>query len=230
MGTRVLVPRSIADKAVEKMVAFVGNRDIVKIGNPADPGCLMGPVVREERRRDLQKLAGQFAERLAPTIAATQRDHRDMDARAVGADLWAALGALEQMVEVLEIEDLGMAAGGLLLFEDDARLLRRVVVLMGRSPSTQDAASVARDLKLIDGTLPLVALDERYELGEAAGTVVAVRGAASFNGGFALAHDIVEGVNDDLTGWEPRRGGRGAGPATARRRGRTRRTLPRPSV
>ena len=54
MGTRVLVPRSIADKAVEKMVAFVGNRDIVKIGNPADPGCLMGPVVREERRRAIE--------------------------------------------------------------------------------------------------------------------------------------------------------------------------------
>ena len=54
MGTRVLVPKAIADKAVEKMAAFVGNRDIVKIGNPADPGCLMGPVVREERRRAIE--------------------------------------------------------------------------------------------------------------------------------------------------------------------------------
>jgi len=54
MGTRVLVPRAIADKAVEKMVGFVGNRDIVKIGNPTDPSVLMGPVVREERRRAIE--------------------------------------------------------------------------------------------------------------------------------------------------------------------------------
>jgi len=54
MGTRVLVPRGLMDKAVEKMVGFVGNRDIVKIGNPSDPGVLMGPVVREERRRAIE--------------------------------------------------------------------------------------------------------------------------------------------------------------------------------
>jgi len=54
MGTRVLVPRALADKAVEKMVGFVGNRDIVKIGDPADPSVLMGPVVREERRRAIE--------------------------------------------------------------------------------------------------------------------------------------------------------------------------------
>ena len=54
MGTRVLVPRNLLDRAVEKMVGFVGNRDIVKIGNPSDPSVLMGPVVREERRRAIE--------------------------------------------------------------------------------------------------------------------------------------------------------------------------------
>jgi aldehyde dehydrogenase (NAD+) len=54
MGTRVLVPRAVADKVVEKMVGFVGNRDIVKIGDPADPSVLMGPVIREERRKAIE--------------------------------------------------------------------------------------------------------------------------------------------------------------------------------
>ncbi|HYC23072.1 MAG TPA: aldehyde dehydrogenase family protein [Candidatus Bathyarchaeia archaeon] len=54
MGTRVLVPRAIEEQAIEKMAGFVGNRDIVKIGNPADPSVLMGPVIREERRRAIE--------------------------------------------------------------------------------------------------------------------------------------------------------------------------------
>jgi acyl-CoA reductase-like NAD-dependent aldehyde dehydrogenase len=54
MGTRVLVPRAIADAAVERMAAFVSNRDVVRIGDPADPSVLMGPVVREERRRAIE--------------------------------------------------------------------------------------------------------------------------------------------------------------------------------
>ena len=54
MGTRVLVPKGVADRAIEKMAGFVGNRDIVKIGNPADPGVLMGPVVRAERRQAIE--------------------------------------------------------------------------------------------------------------------------------------------------------------------------------
>lgn len=55
MGTRVLVPKGIAEQAVEKMAAFVSNRDIVKIGDPADPSVLMGPVVREERRQAIER-------------------------------------------------------------------------------------------------------------------------------------------------------------------------------
>ncbi len=50
MGTRVLVPRALVEPVLERMVAFVGNRDIVKIGDPTDPSVLMGPVVRPERR------------------------------------------------------------------------------------------------------------------------------------------------------------------------------------
>jgi aldehyde dehydrogenase (NAD+) len=54
MGTRILVPRAVADRAVESMAAFVSNRDIVKIGNPSDPSVLMGPVIRAERRRAIE--------------------------------------------------------------------------------------------------------------------------------------------------------------------------------
>jgi acyl-CoA reductase-like NAD-dependent aldehyde dehydrogenase len=54
MGTRVLVPKDLLDTTVAKMVGFVGNRDIVKIGDPADPSVLMGPVIREERRRAIE--------------------------------------------------------------------------------------------------------------------------------------------------------------------------------
>src|SRR5581483_7771717 len=54
MGTRILVPKSVADKAVEQMAAFVSNRAIAKIGAPADPSVLMGPVTREERRKAIE--------------------------------------------------------------------------------------------------------------------------------------------------------------------------------
>jgi acyl-CoA reductase-like NAD-dependent aldehyde dehydrogenase len=54
MGTRVLVPKALEDAVVSRMAGFVGNRDIVKIGNPADPSVLMGPVVREERRKAIE--------------------------------------------------------------------------------------------------------------------------------------------------------------------------------
>jgi acyl-CoA reductase-like NAD-dependent aldehyde dehydrogenase len=47
LATRCLVPAAQYDKAIEKMVAFVSN---VKVGDPADPSVLLGPLIREERR------------------------------------------------------------------------------------------------------------------------------------------------------------------------------------
>jgi acyl-CoA reductase-like NAD-dependent aldehyde dehydrogenase len=54
MGTRVLVPKAIEDRVVSAMAGFVANRDVVKIGNPADPSVLMGPVIRAERRSAIE--------------------------------------------------------------------------------------------------------------------------------------------------------------------------------
>ena len=54
MGTRVLVPKALVDPVLDRMAGFVGNRDIVKIGDPADPSVLMGPVVRPERREAIE--------------------------------------------------------------------------------------------------------------------------------------------------------------------------------
>jgi aldehyde dehydrogenase (NAD+) len=48
MTTRVLVSRSRHDELVAKMKGFV--EKIVKVGNPADPSVMLGPVIRAERR------------------------------------------------------------------------------------------------------------------------------------------------------------------------------------
>lgn len=50
--TRVLVQRSRHDELVEKMAGFV--RGFVKAGDPADPSVLLGPLIREERRRAVE--------------------------------------------------------------------------------------------------------------------------------------------------------------------------------
>jgi len=50
MATRVLVPQDQHDGFVERMVGFTR---IVTIGDPADPGVMMGPVIREERRQKI---------------------------------------------------------------------------------------------------------------------------------------------------------------------------------
>jgi acyl-CoA reductase-like NAD-dependent aldehyde dehydrogenase len=56
MTTRVLVQRRRHDALVEKMAAFV--RAFVKVGDPADPSVILGPLIREERR---QAVAGYVA-------------------------------------------------------------------------------------------------------------------------------------------------------------------------
>jgi aldehyde dehydrogenase (NAD+) len=53
MSTRVLIPRDAHDTLVQKMVDFV--RGTVKIGDPADPSTLLGPVIREERRTKIEE-------------------------------------------------------------------------------------------------------------------------------------------------------------------------------
>ena len=53
MATRVLVPKAVHDQFVERMVGFV--RDMVTIGDPADPSTFLGPVIREERRTKIEE-------------------------------------------------------------------------------------------------------------------------------------------------------------------------------
>ncbi len=45
--TRCLLPASLYDRAMEKMVGFVSN---LKVGDPSDPAVMVGPLIREERR------------------------------------------------------------------------------------------------------------------------------------------------------------------------------------
>ena len=53
MTTRVLVQRARHDELVAKMKAFVEN--IVKVGDPADPSVMLGPVIRSERRAAIEE-------------------------------------------------------------------------------------------------------------------------------------------------------------------------------
>jgi len=53
MATRVLVPKEVHDPFVEKMKGFV--ESFVKIGDPADPSTILGPVIRAERRAKIEE-------------------------------------------------------------------------------------------------------------------------------------------------------------------------------
>jgi aldehyde dehydrogenase (NAD+) len=53
MCTRVLVPRAKHDALVDRLSTFVNG--IVKIGDPADPAVMLGPVIREERRQKIEE-------------------------------------------------------------------------------------------------------------------------------------------------------------------------------
>ena len=53
MSTRVLVPQASHDEFVQHMVGFV--QGMVKVGDPADPTTMLGPVVREERRVKIEE-------------------------------------------------------------------------------------------------------------------------------------------------------------------------------
>ncbi len=52
MCTRVLVPKSKHDEYLERLTGFVNM--IVRVGDPADPGVMLGPVIREERRQQIE--------------------------------------------------------------------------------------------------------------------------------------------------------------------------------
>jgi aldehyde dehydrogenase (NAD+) len=51
--TRILVPEKKHDELVERMTAFI--QMAVKIGDPADPSVMLGPVIREERRQKIEQ-------------------------------------------------------------------------------------------------------------------------------------------------------------------------------
>ena len=51
--TRVLVPERMHDDLVARMTGFV--QGMVRVGDPADPGVLLGPVIREERRAKIEE-------------------------------------------------------------------------------------------------------------------------------------------------------------------------------
>jgi aldehyde dehydrogenase (NAD+) len=53
MATRVLVPRGMHDQFVGSMVGFV--QHVVKVGDPADPSTMLGPVIRPERRAQIEE-------------------------------------------------------------------------------------------------------------------------------------------------------------------------------
>jgi acyl-CoA reductase-like NAD-dependent aldehyde dehydrogenase len=56
LATRLLLPRSQYDKAMEKMVSFVS---AIKVGDPADASVLVGPLIREERRVAVERFIQQ---------------------------------------------------------------------------------------------------------------------------------------------------------------------------
>ena len=51
--TRILVPEKKHDDLLERMAAFI--QMAVKIGDPADPSVMLGPVIREERRLKIEE-------------------------------------------------------------------------------------------------------------------------------------------------------------------------------
>ena len=52
INTRILVPKSKHDALVEKLVGFLGA--MVRVGDPEDPSNTLGPVIRPERRAQIE--------------------------------------------------------------------------------------------------------------------------------------------------------------------------------
>ena len=73
--TRCLIPASIYDKTMEKMVGFLDN---VKVGDPADPTVMLGPLIREERRTAVEKYI-QIGQDEGATLVAGGKRPADLD-------------------------------------------------------------------------------------------------------------------------------------------------------
>lgn len=52
LSTRCLVPAAMYDRALERMAGFISK---LKIGDPADPEVMVGPLIREERRAAVEE-------------------------------------------------------------------------------------------------------------------------------------------------------------------------------
>lgn len=66
MTTRVLVQRARHDELLAKMKGFVEN--IVKVGDPADPSVMLGPVIRAERRAAIESYIASGREQGADLV------------------------------------------------------------------------------------------------------------------------------------------------------------------
>ncbi len=53
MCTRVLVPKSKHEAMVERIANFLTG--VIRVGDPADPSVMLGPVIREERRQKIEE-------------------------------------------------------------------------------------------------------------------------------------------------------------------------------
>lgn len=53
MCTRLLVPRAKQDGITERLDMFLQN--VIQVGDPADPAVMLGPVIRDERRRTIEE-------------------------------------------------------------------------------------------------------------------------------------------------------------------------------
>jgi acyl-CoA reductase-like NAD-dependent aldehyde dehydrogenase len=75
LATRLLLPRTHYDKAMEKMAGFVS---AIKVGDPADASVLVGPLIREERRVAVERFIEQGKAEGATLVAGGGRPH-DLD-------------------------------------------------------------------------------------------------------------------------------------------------------
>jgi acyl-CoA reductase-like NAD-dependent aldehyde dehydrogenase len=66
MCTRVLVPKHRQDALVERLAGFVNG--VVHVGDPADPSVMLGPVIRDERRRQIEELIASGNEQGAKLV------------------------------------------------------------------------------------------------------------------------------------------------------------------
>jgi acyl-CoA reductase-like NAD-dependent aldehyde dehydrogenase len=75
MSTRVLVPKDRHDDFVQAMASFV--QGMVKIGDPADPTVMLGPVIREERRAKIEEYIAS-GEREGATLVTGGKRPKDL--------------------------------------------------------------------------------------------------------------------------------------------------------